>query len=110
MRHTVPMTLLALLAALAPLRGAVPVTTLAFSPDGRRLASGGTHAREAVKLWDLATHRELLSLQGEGEFFSHIDFSPDGSTLVATSFSGVTHLWRAPSWADIEAAEKGGVR
>jgi WD40 repeat protein len=78
----------------------------AFSPDGRRLATGGTSARDAVKLWDLEAHRELLSLQAEGEFFIHLAFSPDGNTLVATSLSGIAHLWRAPSWAEIEDAEK----
>jgi WD40 repeat protein len=86
-----------------------PVGGAAFSPDGRRLAAGGTDAREAVKLWDLATQRELLSLQGEGEYFVRVAFSPDRNTLAAVSFDGIAHLWRAPSWAEIEAAEKGQV-
>jgi WD40 repeat protein len=90
-------------------RGHSGVWGAAFSPDGRRLATGGADAREAVKLWDLATQRELLSLPAEGQFFLHVAFSPDGSTLMATSFAGIAHLWRAPSWAEIEAAEKGGV-
>ena len=82
---------------------------VALSPDGRRLATGGTDAREAVKLWDLVTQRELFSLQGEGDFFYLVAFSPDGSTLMATSFAGIAHLWRAPSRAEIEPAEKGAV-
>jgi len=83
----------------------------AFSPDGRRLATGGGdtkggQARDAVKLWDLATHRELLTLPGEGQFFTDLAFSPDGNTVVATPLSGIAHFWRAPSWEEIEAAEK----
>jgi WD40 repeat protein len=77
-----------------------------FSPDGRRLATGGSRTKDAVKLWDLAAHRELLSLSGEGKWFLHLAFSPDGSTLAATSLSGVAHVWRAPSWETIAAAEK----
>ena len=91
---------------LATLRGhSVWVWGAAFSLDGRRLATGGSGAQEAVKLWDLATRRELLSLEAEGELFLHVAFSPDGSSLMATSLTGLAHLWRAPSWAEIEAAE-----
>ena len=82
---------------------------VAFLSDGRRLATGGGGPTDAVKLWDLATQREFLSLQGEGQFFAHLTFSPDRSTVMAMSFTGVAHLWRAPSWEEIEAAEKGPV-
>jgi WD40 repeat protein len=82
------------------------VWSVGLSPDGRRAVTGGSSPRDAVKLWDLVAHRELLTLQAEGQHFMHVDFSPDGSTLAALSFDGVAHLWRAPSWEEIEAAKK----
>jgi len=79
-----------------------------FSPDGRRLATGGGVSREAVKLWDLSTQtpRELMTLSGQGSVFLFVAFCPDGRWLAARSMEGKLHLWRAPSWAEIEAAEK----
>ena len=85
------------------------IHSVAFSPDGRRLATGGGSGREAVKLWDVATCREMLTLPGEGSIFGFVAFSPDGNWLIArSSLAGHLHLWRAPSWAEIDAAEKRG--
>jgi WD40 repeat protein len=78
----------------------------AFSPDGQRLAAGGSGAGDAVKLWDLTANREVLSFQSKGKYFIGLTFSPDGNTLAATSLSGNAHLWHAPSWEEIEAAER----
>ncbi len=75
-----------------------------FSPDGRRLAAG-SNGREAVKLWDLATQRELITLEGEGSIFSRLRFSPDGNVFGARNAAGIVHLWRAPSFEEITAAE-----
>ena len=46
----------------------------------------------------------------DDQFVHTVAFSPDGNTLMATSYAGIAHLWRAPSWAEIEAAEKGAVK
>ncbi len=59
-----------------------------------------------VKLWDMSTHRELMTLPGRGSLFYFVGFSPDGQWLAACGLEGKLHLWQAPSWEEIEAAEK----
>jgi WD40 repeat protein len=82
------------------------IANLAFSPDGRRLITGGANSREVVRLWDPESGRELATLMGEaGDYFA-VGFSPDGNTLYASSYAGTLLLWRAPTFAEIEAAEK----
>jgi serine/threonine protein kinase/WD40 repeat protein len=78
--------------------------SVAFSPDGKRLAAG-SNGQEAVELWDAETRHEVLTLSGEGSVFTFLKFSPDGQFLLAINGDGVAHLWSAPSWAEIEAAE-----
>jgi WD40 repeat protein len=79
---------------------------VAFSPDGRRLATGGGTSVDTVRLWDLSTYRELLTLPGQPGVSSFVVFSPDNRWLAACSSGGKLHLWRAPSWEEIEADEK----
>ena len=75
---------------------------VAFSPDGRRLISsyGG---REGIKLWDVDTHQELLTLNGflGGQCF-RAHWGSDGEVILAEE---PWQAWRAPSWEEIAAAE-----
>lgn len=59
------------------------IFSIAFSPDGKTLASGG--ADNAIKLWDVKTGRELRTLSGYPSVILSVKFSPDGRTLAASS-------------------------
>jgi len=69
------------------------VTTVAFSRDGRLLASGSTD--NTIRIWDLATKRELRTLTGHTSNIESIDFSPDGRLIASASDDGGTFLWDA---------------
>ena len=90
---------------LSTIRGVLQgVHSVAFSPDSKRLAIG-SNGIEAIKLWDVESRQELLTLEGEGSMFFRTAFSPDGNDLGSMSKAGDLHLWRAPSWVEIEEAE-----
>jgi WD40 repeat protein len=63
----------------------------AFSPDGRILATGGF--RGAVRLWDVATGRNLAVLPGHTANVATVAFSRDGRTLASGSWDGTVRVW-----------------
>ena len=85
------------------------VQGLAFSPDGQRLLTGGKDATDVIRLMDLGSRRCVARLTGPLGDFRLVEMSADGNTVVAVNMQGTALLWRAPSWAEIEAAEKGDV-
>ena len=62
--------------------------------------------RETIKLWDLKSGEQLVTLEWRGSMPEGLGFSPDGNALVAGNGRNVLTLWQAPSWAEIEAAEQ----
>jgi WD40 repeat protein len=79
--------------------------TLVFSPDSRRLLTGGSH-QEAIKCWDVGTWQQLIALERPSESLSQIAFNADGTWLVAKNTVGDLLFWQAPSFAEIEARER----
>ena len=59
------------------------VDSLAFSPDGQRLASGSRD--QTVKIWECATGKELFALKGHAGWGNSVAFSPDGQRLASAS-------------------------
>jgi WD40 repeat protein len=67
------------------------VQTVAFSPDGRILASGGRDRR--VRLWEVASGREIETLLSHTGWVYSVAFSPDGRILASASRDNTIKLW-----------------
>jgi RNA polymerase sigma factor (sigma-70 family) len=67
------------------------VWTLAFSPDGKTLATAGSDGR--VMLWDPATGKEQGAFKGHRSQVIVVAFAPDGKTAASVSDDGVLLTW-----------------
>ena len=76
-----------------PLTGHInAVTSVAFSPDGKTLASGSVD--NTIILWDVATHQAIgQPLTGHTDYVNSVTFSPDGKTLASGSADSTIILW-----------------
>jgi WD40 repeat protein len=76
-----------------PLKGHTgALSSLSFSPDGKRVATGGQAG--TVKIWDVATGQETLTLKGIG-VLTGLAFSPDGRCLISAHMGGTVRIWDA---------------
>ena len=71
------------------------VLSVAFSPDGTLLATGGVNGE--ICLWRVADGQQLRIFQGHTDWVWSVAFSPDGQTLASGSDDETIRLWRVSS-------------
>jgi WD40 repeat protein/tRNA A-37 threonylcarbamoyl transferase component Bud32/Flp pilus assembly protein TadD len=71
--------------------GQAIVKAVAYRPDGREVATGGTDG--TIKLWGTRTGAELDTLRGHRDWVRALAFRPDGKQLASGSRDGTVRLW-----------------
>jgi WD40 repeat protein len=75
------------------------VTSIAYSPDGKRLASASWD--KTMKMWDAQTGQELRTFKGHTDDVNHVVYSPDGKRLASASGNGTVNIWDAQTGQEL---------
>jgi WD40 repeat protein len=77
------------------------VSSVAFSPDGKRIVSGAGYPDDTVRVWDAGTGQQIgAPLTGHTSHVNSVAFSPDGHRIVSGCSDKTVRLWdgmRAPA-------------
>jgi eukaryotic-like serine/threonine-protein kinase len=73
------------------------IMSLAYSPDGRLLASGSGFSVEDIRLWNPATGQSRGSIAGHRSWIPVLQFSGDGRRLLSGSSDQTIRIWDLPT-------------
>ena len=76
------------------------VKTIAFSPDGKLLATAGDDG--LILIWDVDCRKLVQTLSAHRWTISALSFSADGNTLVSASWDGNIKFWQVKSGQEID--------
>lgn len=76
-------------------------TAVRFSPDGSRLASGGSDGW--VRVWDAQTGEELFSFMANEIGVRYMEYSPDGRLLATAGESETANIWDAQTGEELHS-------
>ncbi|KAK3368966.1 hypothetical protein B0T24DRAFT_346198 [Lasiosphaeria ovina] len=79
------------------------VQSVAFSPDGSRIASGS--GDKTIRIWDAKSGKEVRKLEGHSDWVRSVAFSPDGSRIASGSYDKTIRIWDTKSGKEVRKLE-----
>ncbi|MBV9125523.1 MAG: hypothetical protein JO112_19415, partial [Planctomycetes bacterium] len=80
-----------------------PIRAVAFSPNGKFLATAGND--NLIHVWGLASGSELRQLAGHQQAVTSVAFAPDGKTLASGSLDRTVRLWDLATGEEVRRFE-----
>ncbi len=74
------------------------ITSVAWSPEGKHIASGS--ADKTVQVWDAANGHNVYTYKGHGDQVWSVAWSPDGKRIVSVSWDQTVQVWNATDGSD----------